>query len=110
MATVEQCEEALHGLAGRMAGSSGNAANGFDRSLSCSLNDLAVVFGGRLHDGQLTDIAQIKDPAAQIRLTMTSDDLLRLVDGELNLAKAWASGRIKVQAGVRDLLKLRSIF
>ena len=47
---------------------------------------------------------------AQIRLTMTSDDLLALVDGSLHLASAWATGRIKVEAGVRDLLKLRSIF
>lgn len=110
MATVEQCEHALHGLADKLAGNSGSAADGFDRSLSCSLHDLAIVFTGRLHDGKLTDIVQVRDPAAQIRLTMSSDDLLRLVDGELNMAKAWASGRIKVQAGVRDLLKLRSIF
>jgi putative sterol carrier protein len=41
---------------------------------------------------------------------MTSDDLLKLVDGELNMASAWASGRVKIDASVFDLLKLRSVF
>jgi hypothetical protein len=41
---------------------------------------------------------------------MSSDDLVALVDGTLKMAPAWASGRVKVEAGVRDMLKLRSIF
>ena len=40
---------------------------------------------------------------------MGSDDLIALTDGELDFAKAWLSGRIKVEASVRDLLKLRSM-
>jgi putative sterol carrier protein len=40
---------------------------------------------------------------------MTSDDLLALVDGRLKMASAWATGRVKIDAGIRDLLKLRSI-
>ena len=46
---------------------------------------------------------------AQIRLTMTGDDLVRLVGGELHFAKAWGSGRVKVQASLRDVLRLRSL-
>ena len=41
---------------------------------------------------------------------MSSDDLIRFVAGELNFASAWAAGRVKVDARVVDLLKLRSIF
>jgi putative sterol carrier protein len=41
---------------------------------------------------------------------MTSDDLLALVAGQLKVPAAWATGRIKVEAGVRDLLTLRKIF
>ena len=41
---------------------------------------------------------------------MTSDDLLKLTSGELSFAHAWASGRLRVDANVFDLLKLRSIF
>lgn len=83
----------------------------FDRRLSCTLRDLRVTFVGRLHEGRLTDIAQADGaPSAQIGLDMTSDDLVAMVDGTLNLASAWASGRVKVRAGVRDMVRLRSMF
>jgi putative sterol carrier protein len=41
---------------------------------------------------------------------MKGDDLVKLVAGELNMAAAWATGRVKVDASVRDIIKLRSIF
>ena len=111
MATEDECEQALHALADRLAGNGNSGRNdGFDRSLSCSLRDLGVVFKGRLTGGRLIDIGRAESRDAQIRLTMTSDDLLDLVDGKLKMASAWATGRVKVEAGVRDLLKLRSIF
>lgn len=111
MATEEQCEQALHALADRLAGSdAGNQNKGFDRTLSCTLRDLDLIFAGRLKDGRLTDIARANSRDAQVKLTMTSDDLLALVDGRLNMGSAWATGRVKVDASVRDLLKLRTIF
>ena len=111
VATAEQCEQALHTLAGRMA-SSDNAKRraGFDRSLACTLRDLGLSFGGALKDGELIDIRPVETPAADIRLELTSDDLVALVDGHLHLAAAWATGRIKVHASVRDLLRLRTMF
>ena len=46
---------------------------------------------------------------AQIRLTMTGDDLVALVDGQLHFAKAWGSGRVRLEAGLRDLFRLRKL-
>jgi hypothetical protein len=111
MASVAECERALHELAGRMAAESGTDIRKkiANRSISCELRDLATVFAGQLRDGGLHDIRQVDDARAQIRLSMTSDDLVALVRGELHLGSAWASGRLKVQASVFDLLKLRSI-
>jgi alkyl sulfatase BDS1-like metallo-beta-lactamase superfamily hydrolase len=112
MATVEVCEQAMHALADRLAGVDPDkrAHNDLDRSLSCTLPDINAIFAGRLKDGRLIDIRQVETSDAQIKLTMSSDDLVQLVDGRLNLASAWASGRIKIGAGVVDLIKLRSIF
>lgn len=111
MASLQESEQALHRLADRLAEKDpASRTTGFDRSLSCSLRDLGAVFGGRLHDGLLLDIAPATSAAAQIRLDLSSDDLIALVDGSLNLGSAWASGRVKVHAGVRDMMKLRSIF
>lgn len=110
MATLEECERALHGLAAKLAAKDPTRRNsGFDRSLSCTLRDLDVVFAGQLHDGELTGIKQVAKPSAQVRLDMTSDDLLSLVDGDLNMASAWATGRVKIAAGVLDMIRLRSI-
>lgn len=112
MASVEECEQAFHALAGKLASADQGAKQkaSLDRSLSCTLRDLSVTFIGRLHDGELTDIRRASTADAQVRMTMTSDDLLRLVEGELNMASAWASGRVKINASVFDLLKLRTIF
>jgi len=59
--------------------------------------------------GTIVDISDGDDPRAQIRLSLSGDDLLALVAGELNFAGAWASGRVSVKAGVTDLLKLRKL-
>ncbi|SHG79031.1 SCP-2 sterol transfer family protein [Jatrophihabitans endophyticus] len=111
MATVEECEDALHRLATRLS-DNGEAAPRqarVRRTLSCTVRDLGVVFTGLLDDGKLTGIARASDPQAQVRLELGSDDLLELVDGSLRIGPALATGRVKVGAGVRDLLLLRSL-
>jgi predicted lipid carrier protein YhbT len=112
VATVEQCEAALHELADRLANAEPHHRSraDVDRTLSCTVRDLDVSFAGQLKDGRLVDIHRADTAKAQVRLTMTSDDLLRLVAGELNMASAWASGRVKIDAGIRDLLRLRNLF
>ncbi len=112
MATVEECEAAMHRLADRMHGMDADTRRKttLDRSVTCHLRDLGVTFGARLRDSTLQDIRQVQSPdGGQIRLTMTSQDLLDLVNGSLQFGKAWASGRVKVHASVFDLLKLRSM-
>jgi alkyl sulfatase BDS1-like metallo-beta-lactamase superfamily hydrolase len=111
VATVEQCEQALQELAGRLAANDASRRKvGFDRSLTCTIRDLNVTFGGRLKDGHLIDIGRATSRDAQVRLAMASDDLIALVEGRLKMASAWATGRVRIEAGVRDLLRLRSIF
>ncbi len=40
---------------------------------------------------------------------MKGDDLVELVNGRLNFASAWASGRVKLEASILDLLQLRKL-
>jgi putative sterol carrier protein len=112
MARVEECERAFHELAARLASADDDAKKqaSLDRSITCTLRDLDVIFYGRLKDGELTDIRQVDRPDAQLRLSMTSDVLLQLTSGQLNFANAWLSGAMKVDASIFDLIKLRSIF
>ncbi len=111
MATMEQCMKALEGILGDLAANP--AAQGLDRSLSCRLTDLDQVLVGRLSSAAVRDLEAVPDgpavPKADIRLTMTSDDLVALTDGRLSFGPAWATGRVKLEAGLRDLLRLRKL-
>ncbi len=111
MATMEQCMTALEGILGDLAAKP--AAQGLDRSLSCRLTDLRQVVRGRLARGSVRELRAEPDgeslEKADIRLTMTSDDLVALTDGQLSFGPAWASGRVKLEAGLRDMLRLRSL-
>ena len=111
MATDKECRAALERLAARLATVDGDEHrhNTFDRSMSRLVPDLNVTFSGALSDGQITGITTEPAPKAQVRLTVGSDDLVALNDGELDFGRAWLSGRVKVEASVRDLLKLRSM-
>ncbi|TXS51164.1 SCP2 sterol-binding domain-containing protein [Streptomyces sp. t39] len=114
MATTQECRSALDTLSGNLAKANGDvrAATALNRSLSCHVTDLDTTFAGRLHHGRI-DVTDTHDgpprDKAEIRLAMTGDDLVALVAGELNFAKAWAGGRVRLEAGFRDLLKLRSL-
>lgn len=111
MASVEECEQAMGELAAKLSGSSGADVRKKveDRSISCEIKDLKVVFAGQLKDGALQDIRRTDSTKAQIRLAMTSDDLLAMTNGDLPLAKAWATGKLKISASVFDLMKLRTL-
>jgi hypothetical protein len=111
MATVDECREALRKLAERMDENAARSAGkiNLDRPLACTIKDLNVAFHGRLLDGRLIDLTDGDDPKAKIRLTATGDDLVALVNGELDLAKAWSSGRVSISANPFDLLKLRKL-
>ncbi|GAB7107420.1 hypothetical protein JCM4814A_57340 [Streptomyces phaeofaciens JCM 4814] len=114
MATIEECRAALEKLSDNMGSAEGDVrtAASLDRSVSCRITDLDVTFVGRMTGGRIVVRDTLQGPPpekAQIRLTMTGDDLVSLVDGELNFAKAWGSGRVKLEAGLRDLLHLRRL-
>ncbi|MDQ0841895.1 MULTISPECIES: SCP2 sterol-binding domain-containing protein [unclassified Streptomyces] len=114
MATTQECRGALDKLSDHLATANGDVrgAAALDRSLSCHITDLDVTFTGRLGNGRITVTDTAPGPPrekAQIRLAMTGDDLVSMVDGSLNFAKAWGSGRVRLEAGLRDLLRLRTL-
>jgi hypothetical protein len=114
MATIEECRAALEKLSDNMNRAEGDVrtAAALDRSVSCLITDLDVTFVGRMTGGRIVVQDTVQGPPrekAQIRLTMKGDDLIAMVDGELNFARAWGSGRVKLEAGLRDLFLLRKL-
>ncbi len=111
MATLEQCQSAVAALIDRLAAVESELRSRYvvERTVSCSVYDLGVVFTGRLCDDGLRDVTVADSDRAQIRLSVSGDDLLALVDGSLSIPTAWATGRLRVQAGPLDLLRLRQL-
>lgn len=114
MARIEECRTALEKLSDNMANAEGDVrdAAALDRSVSCHITDLDVTFMGRLTGGRIEVRDTVEGPPpqkAQIRLAMAGDDLIALVGGELNFATAWGSGRVKLEASLLDLFRLRKL-
>ena len=114
MASLPECEQALHELAARLAEVPADVRGRYvvDRTLACRVPDLDSVFLARLGESGLEDLrfsSGADTHGAQVRLAATSDDLLALLAGELSPPTAWATGRLKVEASVLDLLKLRTL-
>lgn len=112
MATVEETRSALERLAARLTEVDADELAKYvvERTISCRVPDLGLVFRTRIHRGGLDDF-RVADGAdgAQVRLTVSSDDLVALAADELKVARAWATGRLKIEAGLGDLLRLRRI-
>jgi hypothetical protein len=110
MASVDECRQALHDLAARLDENAETRGKlDFDRTLAARVTDLQTAFHGRLTGGRLIDIADGDDPKAKIALTATSDDLVALVQGRLDVTRAVTSRQIAVKANPFDLLKLRKL-
>ena len=110
MATVDECRQALQGLAATLDETA--EARGkldFDRSLACRVPDLGAAFHARLSGGRLLDIADGDDPRAKIALIADSDNLIALLSGKLDVTRAVASRQISIKANPFDLLKLRKL-
>lgn len=114
MASLQQCHEAVQSLVDRLAEVHPDVRGRYvvTRTLSCRVPDLEVVFLATLNDAGIDGLRCVDGAdteGAQVRLSAQSDDLLALIAGELSPPSAWATGRLKVEASVLDLLKLRTL-
>lgn len=113
MATVEECRKALEALAGRISelDPETRAAQLADRSMSVTVTDLGVTFVtqiGAAGAGPVTE-APADAPAANIRFRTQSDELIAIAADPGRFARAWLTGRVKVEASLGDVLRLRKL-
>lgn len=114
MASVEDCRAAVDGLIAALAAVDPDlrARHVPRRTVACRLPDLEVTFVGRLDEDGVHDVAEAngEEPDVDVRLTMDSNELVALAEGRDDFLHAWLRGRVQVSAGVRDLLRLRTLF
>ncbi|MCA1710445.1 MAG: SCP2 sterol-binding domain-containing protein [Actinobacteria bacterium] len=112
MATLQECQDAIAGLTEKLAEVDPETRRKYavERTVSCRVPDLDVIFLARVDDdGTIQDFEVVEHGKGQVKLTATSDDLIALIEGRLNLPVAWATGKLKIDASMLDLLKLRSL-
>src|ERR1700683_1916209 len=113
MASAEECREALQTLTTRLAEMSPQDRASYfgKRSMSCHVTILGVTFITNLPNAGAEPVKEAApdEPPADIRLTANSDDVVALSATPANIARMWLSGRVKVQASIRDLMALRRL-
>ena len=115
MATLEECEQAVAALVDRLADVDPDMRRKYavERTVACRVPDLDIVFLARFdEDGTISDLRVADTGAkrsAQVKLSASSDDLIALIEGRLGVPTAWATGKLKIDASMLDLLKLRSL-
>ena len=112
MTTAEECRTALQKLAGRLSDLSPDERDKYfgNRTISVTIPDLNVTFVTVLGSGD-DPVRQAApgDPPADIRMTANSDEVVALAEQPMNIARAWMGGRIKIEASVKDLFRLRRL-
>ena len=111
MATAEECRKALDSLIARISGldAADRAANFPERTMSCRVPDLNLLFATRIGpDGAdpVTEVPLDSKPA-QVRFIANSDDLVAIANDPPAFARAWLTGKLKIEANFFDLLRLR---
>jgi len=112
MKTAEECREALQKLAGRLSELSATDRDQYfgNRSMSVTIPDLGRTYATNLGAGDdpVHEVAP-GDPPADIRLTADSDEVIALAQQPMNIARSWMSGKIKIEASMKDLFRLRRL-
>jgi len=112
MTTAEECRTALQKLAGRLSELTPEEREQYfgNRTISVTIPDLNVTYLSVLGAGEdpVREAAPGEPPAA-IRITAKSDEVVALAEQPMNIARAWMGGRVKIEASMKDLFRLRRL-
>ena len=112
MTSAEECRLALQKLAGRLSELSPAERDQYfgNRTISVTIPDLNVTYVSVLGAGNdPVREAAPGEPPADIRMTAKSDEVIALAEQPMNIARAWVTGRIKIEASMKDLFRLRRL-
>ena len=79
------------------------------RTIEAICTDLGLMYHARWRFGQLGELVSGAAHRPDIRIHVASTDLVRLADGTLPFRAAWAEQRVRVEASMGDLLRLRAV-
>jgi hypothetical protein len=111
VATVEEVDEILGDLLRRLGDLDPNTRSLMPsrRTVEARCPDLDLVRYALWHDGQLELLEGPPARRADIRISVESDDLLKLHHGEMTFSRAFSANRVRLDASMTDLLRLRAV-
>jgi hypothetical protein len=112
LASKAEVEQQLKALMARLDGNEANVRSAVPsrRVLRCQVPDLDAAWYSVVEDGHVSPPSETPpDGRPDITLRVGSDDLVDLVEGRVSFLSSFTSGKVKVDASVVDLLRLRSL-
>jgi hypothetical protein len=79
------------------------------RIITITLPDLDASYWTTMSGGTMDGLHRGAPPRTDIRMTVDSDHLVELIDGERSLFSSFISGSVKIEASLSDLLRLRKL-
>jgi len=111
VATVEEIDAVMWQLLGRFGEVDDDlrALLPSRRTIEARCPDLDYVRHAEWRRGELVVLQEPPTRRADIRISVRSDDLLAIANGELTFSRAYASNRVRLDASMTDLLRLRAV-
>ncbi len=111
MASVEEVETVLEDLLDRLAeiDDTTSALLPSRRTIEARCPDLDLVRLALWDKGRIHPLESLNGRRPDIRISVRSSDLLAMAAGDLTFARAYASNRVRLDASMGDLLRLRAV-
>lgn len=79
------------------------------RTIEAHCTDLGLMYHAHWQQGELSDLLHGAADRPHIRIHVDSSALIELADGTLPFRDAWADQRIRIEASMTDMLRLRAV-
>ncbi len=111
MASIDQVEDILVGLLSRLGevDETTRAMLPSRRTIEASCPDIGLTRHALWRRGVLELLDEVPPRRPDIRISVHSDDLLAIASGELPFSRALASNRLRLDASMADLIRLRAV-
>ena len=112
MATKDEVTRALERLMARLDGNDGAVRSAIPgrKVFRCHVPDLDASWFSVIEDGHVSP--PVESPVldnVDVSLEVDSDDLIELVEERASFISSFLSGKVRVQASITDLLRLRTL-
>lgn len=111
MASVEDVEVVLQELLERLedVDDTTRALLPSKRTIEARCPDLDLTRFALWERGRIKPLGELPTTRPDIRISVRSDDLLAMASGDLTFSRAYTSSRIRLDASMSDLLRLRAL-